>query len=310
MTVAERDTRTAARTALLYHFCRLQLLGVALAPAAFDRHLSRAYELYRAKCQRENLPASWDHFLENLHAVDWYLCGGCLEGQERAWETLFASRANRADCLLIDALRARAVRLFPRNEEQQDAAVTEFWGFLLTGEKPGSIPVLARYDGQRPLVPWLIRVFQNRHLSHLRSSRGAQALPEDDLDDADLPFPHQNADSRWNEEFRLAAREWLSGLTDNETLILGLRLRHRLSQRDLARLLGIHEGNVSRATTKLSDAAREFIGKRLMEAGWTGDDLTGYVLKEMHSLVLDEPRLSADRLAALLAARGKSLPEP
>src|SRR5262245_45030185 len=135
MTEGERNGRSAARRALLYHFCRLQLPGVTLVPSAFDRHLERAFELYRAKRTRETLPVSWDHFLENLHAVDWYLCGGCLDGQERAWELLFASRANRADCLLIDALRARAVRLFPRNEEQQDAAVTEFWGFLLTGEK-------------------------------------------------------------------------------------------------------------------------------------------------------------------------------
>jgi hypothetical protein len=155
----------------------------------------------------------------------------------------------------------------------------------------------------------LIRVFQNRHISHLRSNRTTQPLPEDDLDDRDLTFPHQDGDGRWNEEFRLAAREWLGSLSDTETLILGLRLRHRLSQRDVAKVLGIHEGNVSRATTKLSDAALEFIGQRLTEAGWTGDDLTGYVLKEMDSLVLDEPRLSADRLAALLAARGKTLPE-
>lgn len=309
MTAGERDGRTAAHKTLLYHFCRLQLPGVTLSAAAFERHLTRAFELYRTKRAREGQPTSWDHFLDNLHAVDWYLSGACLEGHQRAWEALFAARANRADCLLVDALRARAVRLFPRNEERQEAAVAEFWGFLLTGEKQGSTPVLARYDGQRPLVPWLIRVFQNRHISHLRSSKGVHPLPDDDLDDRDLPFPHQDSDGRWNEEFRLAAREWLGELSETETLILGLRLRHRFSQREVAKVLGIHEGNVSRATTKLSDAALEFIGKRLTEAGWTGDDLTEYVLKEMDSLVLDEPRLSADRLAALLAARGKSLPE-
>ena len=50
------------------------------------------------------------------------------------------------------------------------------------------------------------------------------------------------------------------------------------------------------------------IGKQLAEQGWTGDDLSGLVLKEMGNLLLDEPRLSADRLAALLAARGKAAP--
>jgi hypothetical protein len=42
-----------------------------------------------------------------------------------------------------------------------------------------------------------------------------------------------------------------------------------------------------------------------VELGWTGDDLSSFVLKEMDSLLLDEPRLAADHLAALLAARGK-----
>jgi DNA-directed RNA polymerase specialized sigma24 family protein len=156
------------------------------------------------------------------------------------------------------------------------------------------------------LVPWLIRVFQNKHLSDLRHGRGPQALPDDEIDDRDLPLPGVG-DERWFEEFRGAAREWLTGLSDQEVLLLGLRLRYRLSQREVAALLGIHEGNVSRHTAKLRDHCLDQIGRRLRELGWIGDDLSGFVLKEMDSLLLDEPRLSADRLAALLAARGKKL---
>jgi RNA polymerase sigma factor (sigma-70 family) len=299
----------SVRKALLYHFCRLQLPAVRLPPARFEHHLQRSFDLYRSKQSRNGTPVTWESYLEDLHAVDWFLCCACLESDRRAWEALFAARASRADCLLVDALRARAVRLFPRNEERQESAVADFWGYLLAGEKAGSVPILARYDGQRPLVPWLIRVFQNRHISLLRQGHGVQGLPEDDLDESDLPFPHEG-DSRWHEEFRLAAREWLGGLGDGELLLLGLRLRHRLSQRQVASLLGIHEGNVSRQTDKLRDRFLEHIGRRLREAGWTGDDLTGFVLKEMDSLVMDEPRLAADRLAALLAARGKKLPGP
>ena len=75
----------------------------------------------------------------------------------------------------------------------------------------------------------------------------------------------------------------------------------------MAALLGIHEGNVSRQTARLRDHCLEAISAALAEQGWTGDDLSGFVLKEMDSVLLDEPRLAADRLAALLAARGKSL---
>jgi RNA polymerase sigma factor (sigma-70 family) len=297
----------AARRTLLYHFCRVQLPGVALAPAAFERHLGRGFDLFRRKRADAGEAVAWGGYLEDLHAVDWFVSCACLEGDARAWECLFAARANRVDCLLVDALRARAVRLFPRDLERQEDAVQEFWGYLLTGDKSNATPVLARYDGQRPLVPWLIRVFQNYHLSLLRQKKGLQPLPEDDLDGHALTSD-EPSDGRWNEEFRLAAREWLGELKDNELLILGLRLRHRLSQRQVAALLGIHEGNVSRQTDKLRDRCLEVIEHRLVERGWTGDDLGGFVLKEMESLLLDEPRLAADRLAALLAARGKALP--
>ena len=287
---------------LLYHFCRMQLPAVVLTPAQLDRHLQRTFDLYQGKT---GPAAGWDSYLDNLYPLDWYLACACLEGQSRAWEHLFAARASRADVLLVDALRARAVRLYPRDEERQDSAVTEFWSHLLVAETANSLPVLARYDGQRPLVPWLIRVFQNWHISQLRQRAGVQSLPEEDLA---LPLPADARAGHWHEAFCLAAREALGELTENELLILGLRLRYRMSQRDVAHLLGVHEGTVSRQTTHLRDRCLEGISRRLLDQGWTGEDLSEYILNEMGGLLLDEPRLSADRLAGLLATRGKQLP--
>lgn len=292
----------AARRLLLYHFGRLQLPAVRVAPAAFDGHLRRAYALFQGKNER---PVPWPEFLDGLYPVDWYLCVGCLEGQAPAWDALFALRTGRSDCLLVDALRARAVRLYPRDDEKQDSAVTEFWSQLLVAEREGSLPVLERYDGQRPLAPWLIRVFQNLHLSRLRPGHKLHALPDDDLA---MPLP-ERTDARWHEAFCRATRDWIGTLTDDERLILGLRLRYRLSQRDVAGLLEIHEGNVGRRTDKLRERCLERIGERLRADGWTGDDLEGFVLTEMGELLMDDPRLTADQLARLLQARGRRLPD-
>src|SRR5207249_233262 len=121
----------------------------------------------------------------------------CLEGNRAAWEQLFASRAGRADCLLVDALRARAMRLYPGNDERQDSAVTEFWSQLLVSDGSTSPPVLERYDGLRPLIPWLIRVFQNWHISLLRHRGGIEPLPEEEIA---APLP-AGADARWHEAF-------------------------------------------------------------------------------------------------------------
>ena len=273
-----------------------------MAVATFERHLDRTFALYRRKSPGATFPA----YLGELYSLDWYLCCACLAGDGRAWELLFAARTGRSDCLLVDALRARAARLYPRDEERQESAVSEFWSQLLVSETPSGLPVLARYDGQRPLVPWLIRVFQNAHISRLRSAAGVHALPDDDVA---LPLPPRS-DGRWHEAFCQAARETLATLSDSELLILGLRLRYRMSQREVAHLLGVHEGTISRQTDKLRDHCLEQIRERLLAQGWTGDDLTEFVLTEMGPLLLDEPRLGAERLAALLADRGRALPAP
>jgi RNA polymerase sigma factor (sigma-70 family) len=286
---------------VLYHFCRMQMPDVVVAPSTLEAHVQRTFDLHRAKT---NPAVSWELYLANLYPLDWYLAVSCLEGQARAWEHLFAARASRADVLLVDALRARAVRLYPRDEERQESAVTEFWSQLLVADRPNALPILARYDGQRPLVPWLIRVFQNWHISEIRHRAGQQSWPEEDLA---LPLP-ETSNGHWHEAFCLAARESLGKLNDQELLILGLRLRYRMSQREVAHLLGVHEGTISRHITQLRDRCLDHISQRLVEQGWTGDGLDEFIHNEMGSLLMDEPRLAADRLAALLAARGKKLP--
>ncbi len=296
-------TPPAARVAVLYHFCRFQLPALKLAQDNFQKHLVRTYGLFLPKAEGE---LTWEKYLEGLYPIDWYLCCGCLENNNKAWEILFATRTGRGDVLLIDALRARAVRLYPKDEEKQENAVSDFWAHLIVSESPGSVPVLARYDGQRPLAPWLIRVFQNWHVSRLRVHSHTQSLPEDDLS---LPIP-EKAQDRWHESFREFARDWLGTLSEQETLILGLRWRYRLSQRDIADLFSVHEGTISRQVDKLRDRCLETIGKKLTKEGWDGDDLEGFILTELGSLMVDEPRLSAESLKKLMAQKGKTIGDP
>lgn len=301
------------RIALLYHFVRLQMPAVKLAEPVFVSHLERTFRIFAPKAATSGAtsgsgPITWAAYLEGLYAVDWIVCVGCLVGQNSAWEVLFNARTGRSDCLLVDALRARAVRLYPRNDEKQDTAVTEFWSNLIAPESEDSLPVLARYDGQRPLAPWLIRVFQNWHLSKLRQSSGVTALPDDEIA---LPMdstPKSDGSGRWHETFVSAAREWLGSLDDDERLLLGLRWRYRLSQREAAKLFNLNEGTLTRRTDKLRDRALEQIGGKLIADGWSGEDLEGFVLTELGSLLTDDPRLSADHLGRLLAAKGKTLP--
>src|ERR1051325_237621 len=192
------------RLQLLYSFGLLHLPAVNLPAERCQHHLQRTFDLYQKKV---DTPIAWEAYLDNLYPLDWFLASACIAGKRGAWEELFASPAGRSDCLLMDALRARAARLYPRDEERQDTAVTDFWGHLCIAETEGSLPVMARFDGQRPLVPWLIRVFQNWHISQLRKHPLAQALPDDDLA---MPMPSSGEiEVRWREVFSDAARDWL-----------------------------------------------------------------------------------------------------
>jgi len=217
---------------------------------------------------------------------------------------LFCARVGRADRLLLDALRARAARLYPRQELEQDSAVNDFWGHLLVPPSEGALPILARYDGLRPLVPWLLRVFQNKNISHLRSpSQHSAGLVEDDQ----LESPTQTDErtsSVWHELFRDAARSWLSTLNNQEIVLLGLRWRYQLSQREAAQLLKVHEGTLSRQIDKLRDRCVEEIRQQLETQGWAEDDLQGYILNEMASVMLDDSRLSLTSISQRLKQMG------
>lgn len=292
------------RVALLYHFCRLQLPAVRVAEGKFLAHLERTFRIFHPKA-----PAvGWAGYLEGLYAIDWAVCIGCLDGSNAAWDQLFNARTGRSDCLLFDALRARAVRLYPRDEERQDTSVSEFWSLMIAADSDTSLPILARYDGQRPLTPWLIRVFQNWHLSKLRQHTGATALPDEDVM---IPFdvtPKSGPSARWHEAFVTAAREWIGTLNDDERLLLGLRWRYRLSQREVAEVFGRHEGTISRRADDLGNEARKYLRERLVAEGWFGDDLDEFIQTEFGAILTDDPRLSADQLGRILSARGKHLP--
>ena len=292
------------RAELLYYFCRLQMPGIDLPADACRRHLERTFKLFGRK---QDAAITWDRYLDNLYPLDWFVASACMEGNTRAWEQLFASRAGRSDCLLVDALRARAARLYPRDEERQESAVNEFWSQLYAPEQEGSLPVLARYDGERPLVPWLIRVFQNWHVSQLRKHAHEQPLLDDDHHA--LPVPETEIDTRWRELFAEGVNDWLGERDADELLLLGLRLRFHLSQREVAQFLKVHEGTVSRRADQLSQRCLEYLGQKLAEAGWTGEDLFDFVRTEMGSLLLDHPSLSVDNLAQILSRMGKPVPK-
>ncbi len=293
MSMASVSMDQERRVRLLYHFSRIQQPLIELSWSEYVHHLERMFQRHRA----ESL--SLNRFIDSLFPIDALVAMGCLSNQARAWEVLFSAHIGRADRLFVDALRQRAARLLPGNEEQQETAVQDFWGHLLVPPVADRMPILHRYDGMRPLIPWLIRVFQNRIISQLRSPHHrVESLSEDDLLlDTQPRSPNL---TRWQEAFREAAQSWLHVLPDRSLVILGLRWRYRLSQREIANLFHVHEGTISRQIAQLRDQFLATIKEHLESAGWFGEDVQPFILQEMQSVLLDEPKLSANHLSKLL----------
>ncbi len=290
------------RCPLLYHYCRIQRPRLNLSYAQFITHLQRMYE--RAKHISPSM--DWNTFVGQWQALDGFLAAACMERLDAAWEQLFCAKVGHADRLLLDALRSRAARLYPRQEHEQEAVVNDFWGHLLVPPVEGSLPILARYDGLRPLVPWLLRVFQNKNISRLRSpSQHHAGLGDDDQLEASEPN-EAHASSVWHDLFRDAARGWLSTLTDQELVLLGLRWRYQLSQREVAHLLKVHEGTLSRQMDKLRERCVTEIQQQLEQQGYTEDDFQSFILSEMASILLDDSRLSMANLGKKLKQLGIS----
>lgn len=294
------------RMTLLYLFCRIQRPRLLLSLAQFAQHLLRMFD--RSRHMQPDI--QWNQFLTQCQALDAFLVAACMERQEAAWEQLFCAKVGRADRLLLDALRARAARLYPRRDSEQEAAVNDFWGHLLVPPTEGSLPILARYDGLRPLVPWLLRVFQNRSISQLRSHRQhAPVLAEDDRLEAPMQSDERSS-TIWHELFRDAARAWLTSLTDHEIVLLGLRWRYQLSQRETAHLLKVHEGTLSRQIDKLRERCTTEIQQQLEAQGWAEENLQEYILSEMAGVLLDENRLTLASISRRLKQIGIHLAKP
>jgi len=80
-----------------------------------------------------------------------------------------------------------------------------------------------------------------------------------------------------------------------------------MSQREVATLLGVHEGTISGRTTSFGIMPCKRLGI-VSSRGVDRDDLEQFVLTELGGVLTDDPRLSAEELRRLLSAKGKSVP--
>jgi RNA polymerase sigma factor (sigma-70 family) len=203
-----------------------------------------------------------------LRTADLYLATACDERVPGAWETLQST--------LFPGLRGLLARRGVPIGEIDDL-LSDLSGYLCEPAPGGERPTrLGTYDGSGRLFSWLA-VLAFRRLGERRRERTRVAGEPADL--ALLPAAPRIPLSALVEEetvrrFRVSLDQAWGDLTPRERLVVLLKFRDGLSQKDIARLLGVGEPRASRLVQAGLARLREAVAFQLRSTVAEGADGT------------------------------------
>jgi RNA polymerase sigma-70 factor len=208
-------------------------------------------------------PAARDvaRYLNSLHLSDLALACACAAGDEAAWEHFILEQR--------PGLYRAADAIDPGGSARElaDSLYADLYGL---GERDGNRQSLFRYfHGRSSLATWLRAVLAQRHVDGLRADRRTDPLPDDDVDAAIAapradPAPER---PRWTALVETALRRAIAGLDARDRLRLGCYYAQSLTLAEIGRLMGEHEGTVSRRLTRVRRSLREDLERDLRAAG-------------------------------------------
>jgi RNA polymerase sigma-70 factor (ECF subfamily) len=198
---------------------------------------------------------------EPPRAADLYLACACLDGDAAALRAF--------DSLLVEVagyLRHLATDEHVFADAQQNVRQV----LLPRGDRP---PALAEYNGRGKLGGWL-RIILTRELSRLRALERRErpldpsiaAVKADVTDDPETAY----LKAHYQDEFKRAFADAMSGLADDDRRLLRYAVLERLSIDEIARLEHIHRAtaarHVAQARERLAETTRAALESRLRVA--------------------------------------------
>jgi len=219
-------------------------------------------------------------FAKKLYLCDLYLTCGCVSDCEKAWKTL----DSRFRKFVTDLVR-HCYRPGTDIEEIADAVLVSLYLPDRSGRQR-----IASYDGRSSLATWLRVIVINRAINQRTSQR---ILSQEDI--TEVP------DSRAlvSLESVLRARRYQKALTDSLTaalqqlttrdrLMLLWRYEENMPLGEMAKLLGIHQSNVTRQLIRLQTRLREAVIRSLVAR----HKLSSSAIAECLADTIDNPQLS------------------
>ena len=213
------------------------------------------------------LPATADaeqarELLGAVHLEELALARGCAAGNEAAWE-VFLTRYREK---LYDAARG-ITREDATARELADSLYADLYGL---SDRDGQRRSLFRYyHGRSSLTTWLRAVLAQRYVDRLRTGRRVEPLPEEDSAIV-LRAPSRPMDpnrDRYLELMRAAMKRATAALPARDRLRLACYYAQELTLAQTGKVLGEHEGTVSRGLARTRAAIRKAVEHDLADMG-------------------------------------------
>lgn len=198
----------------------------------------------------------WDDFVivdfaRKLYLRDLYLTCGCVNKSEKAWEA-FDLRYRR---FVTDLVRF-CYRHGTDNEEVADSVLVS----LCLPDRSGRERI-ASYDGRSSLATWLRVIVINRAINDRNERKIVNDESVTDIPDsrAIMNIESTMRANRYSKALTESLSYAFQTLTPRERLILLWRYEDNLQLGEIAKLLRIHQSNVTRQLVRLQARLRETV---------------------------------------------------
>ncbi len=235
-------------------------------------------------------PAAAIAFVKSLHGRDLYLAAACAQSSPGGTETSgeYGSAAWKMLESTYKGFVCDLVRFFYRPSFASHDLADNIIADLFLPDRSGSSRI-ASYDGRSSLSTWMRVIVCNRAINAQRCSATTKST------DIQLEVP--DAPALANIEMTVRARRYGSALEDSlacacskltprERLILLWRYEDGLQLGQIAKLLGIHQSNVTRQMDRMQSKLRDDVIAVLS----TKHGLSRSAIKECLEDVIENPR--------------------
>jgi RNA polymerase sigma-70 factor (ECF subfamily) len=256
--------------------------------AALDRSAAKAFG--------EAVPdaRSLLKYFVSLRLDDLALACGCAAGNDAAWDhfmVVYRPTLYRAADALDPSGGAR---------ELADSLYADLYGLRPGEESRRSL--FAYFHGRSSLATWLRAVLAQRHVDQIRAARRFEPLTEDESQHpAREDQPSDPERFRYLAAIRRAFGRAMARLQPRDRLRLSCYYGQDLTLAQIGRLLGEHEGTVSRHLTRTRRALRDDVAHELQAR----DGMTRSEVERCFESVIDDPGTLDVR--DLLGVTGKEL---